>query len=263
MKYNPYSISKLGSYLDCPLKFKFKYIDKIKVPFTYNLALYKGVYIHQILEEKFNYNKNFKTNTIFTEEEKIKAENTVREFEKSDLGQYYKRIMDNPKIEQFHEEDFAFKIKNSNLVLCGYNDPDAWIRGSIDLNYIESETIYLIDWKSGKSKVNEEGFGIDQSMAYSIYLMLRYPKLDKVVSKFVFVEHHEEKEIVYYRKYFKDYIKHFYNLTKIVETDNIHEAAPTTLCNWCDFLNHGICTKPEEKEEAENKLMNSTIALDF
>lgn len=263
MIYHPYSISKLGTYTQCPLKFKFKYIDKIRVPFTMNVALYKGSYIHKIIEEDFNYDTEFKTTSVFTPEEKAKAEAIVRNFEASELGQFYKGIVANPNIPHQHEGKFAIKIVDSKLVLCGYGDKDAWIRGALDLEYEEPKTVYNVDWKSGKNKSQDKEFGIDQSMAYSIYLMLKYPHIDTFVSKFVFVEHNDEKEIIYYRSKLNEYIKHFYDQTKKVETDNHYDAEVTALCGWCDFSNHGYCTKPEEKENMLKKLMDKPISFDF
>ena len=263
MIYHPYSISKLGSYTQCPYKFKLKYIDKIKVPFTYNVALYKGSYIHQVLEEDYNYETEFKTTSVFTPDEKAKAEQIVRNFEASELGQFYKDVIADPNIPHQHEGKFAIKIVDSQLVLCDYYDKDAWIRGALDLEYQEPETVYNVDWKSGKNKSQDETFGIDQSMAYSIYLMLKYPHIDTFVSKFVFVEHNEEKEIIYTRDKFNEYVKHFYKQTKTVESDKIYDTAVTALCNWCDFYAHGHCTAPDKKEEEAKNLMGSTISFDF
>ena len=50
MIYNPYSISKIGTYAQCPKKFDYLYIQKLRGLFSANKALYKGSYIHWMLE---------------------------------------------------------------------------------------------------------------------------------------------------------------------------------------------------------------------
>ena len=51
MKFSPYSFSKIGTFSQCPYRFKLQYIDKIKIPFEINIALEKGKYIHSLIEQ--------------------------------------------------------------------------------------------------------------------------------------------------------------------------------------------------------------------
>lgn len=267
MKFAPYSISKLGCYGQCPLHFKLKYIDKIKVPFTMNIALYKGNYIHSLIENNYDYSTEFKTNKIFTEEEKEKAKIIVKNFEESKLGIFYKIKSLDKSMNSINEEKFGFKIKDQgvnqkiNLELCSYDDKQCWIRGAIDFQYIENNIAYNIDWKSGKDRSEERDYGASQSMAYSIYLLLKYPKIKKVISKFVFVEHLKEKEIVYTRDKLRYYIKYFCKKTNRVENDLIYKEKVSALCNYCDFNNHGHCTKYQENEEKSINFMMSQITF--
>ena len=255
MIFNPYSISKLGTYSHCPKQFEFKYVNKVKVPFTYNVALYKGSYIHKIIEEDYNYDTDFKINETFTAEKKAEARKIVETFEASTLGILYKSKTENA----LHEEKFGIKVQDGSIVICSYYDKTAWMRGAIDFQYTEDGVAYNIDWKSGKNKSNDKDFGIDQSMAYSIYLFLKYPNINVIKSKFVFVEHLDEKEIVYVREKFAEYIKHFYNKTKILEADKFYEPKTGPLCEWCDYEAHGFCKVPEEKQKASEDFMKMKI----
>ena len=268
MKYNPYSVSKIGTYTTCKKKFDLQYIQKIKINKPSNIALQKGSFIHKIIEEFYNYNTPFECNEIFTEAEKQKAKDTVKTFELSKLGQFYKNIAESNEIYSLHEEKFAFKIskvpkvpkvRKSRLEICDYNDKDAWIRGAIDFQYLENNIVYNIDWKSGKDKSKDETFGIDQSIAYTIFLMLKYPDINVFKSRFVFVEHCTEKEIVYTRDKYPEYIKHFYNLTKTIEKTEIFNENVTPLCDFCDFQEYGFCTSKKELESKTSSFMNTMI----
>ena len=262
MKYNPYSISKLGSFETCPKKFKFHYIDKIIIDAPQGLPLQKGNYIHQIIEEDYNYDTPRKTNSIFTEEEKQKAKDIVKAFENSELGKKYKDISHNNPTAH-HEEKFGFKIVNSGLELCSWYDEECWIRGALDFQYRENDIHYNIDWKSGSDKSQDESFGINQSKAYSIFLLLKYPEIQTVISKFVFIEHVTEKSITYTRDRLNSYIKDFYNLTKEVESTEIFKEKVSELCYWCDFQEHGFCTAKQEADEKTASAMNTKVSLDF
>ena len=70
--YSPYSFSKIKIWKECPYKFKLKYITKKSVPFSKNLAMTRGSYIHYCLEHNNN-GDDFKTTQVFTKEEKKKA----------------------------------------------------------------------------------------------------------------------------------------------------------------------------------------------
>jgi hypothetical protein len=50
MKYTPYSYSKMDTFEKCPRRFKYQYIDKIKVPQEHNEHLEKGKCINLLLE---------------------------------------------------------------------------------------------------------------------------------------------------------------------------------------------------------------------
>lgn len=122
----------------------------------------------------------------------------------------------------------------------------------------------LTTWigKSGKDKSEDEFFGINQSKAYSIFLLLKYPEIQTVVSKFVFIEHATEKSIVYTRDKLSEYIKDFFILTKEVEDTKIFKEEISALCEYCDFYNHGFCTSKQEADEKSNMMLNTKVSLD-
>ena len=192
MKHSPYSISKLSTYSQCPKKFYLNYIVKQKVPVSKNIALYKGSAIHKILEHKFDYTIDIETNEVFTEEEKTKAINIVKDFEKTELGQKYKKIMEVAT----SEEDFAFKIIDGKLELSNFWDKDSWCRGSADMFLKRGKQYVIFDYKSGKDKSNEDSFGIEQGMMYSIVGFIKHPDINNIKAIFCFVEHETEKIII-------------------------------------------------------------------
>ena len=49
-KYSPYSYSKMSTYSSCPLKFKFNYIDRLRIDKKVK-ALEKGSFFHHLCEQ--------------------------------------------------------------------------------------------------------------------------------------------------------------------------------------------------------------------
>jgi len=257
MKYNPYSISKLGSFNSCPAKFKMTYIDKIKIDKPRELALQKGGYIHELLEHNFDYSIDVKLDDIFTEKEKQKAIDIVKEFENSEMGIKYKKIIPIATL----EEDFGLKIVDSKLVLCGFWDKEAFIRGSADLYFTRNDTGYIWDYKSGKDKSDDETFGIQQAKAYGIMMFTKFPEIQKVKAIFCFVEHSTEKSIEFKRKDLQSYIKDFYIDVKVVENTEIFKTSVSALCDYCDFKKYGYCDAPDKLFEDTNSFMNTKITF--
>lgn len=243
MKNNPYSISKLACYSQCPLEFKLRYLDKIKTPFTKNLALHRGSYIHKIIENKYNYNTKTSINQIFTYDEQEKAKKVVKKFQNSELGLFYSKFENDYKFNAIHEESFGFKMQNSRPIVSKFTDKESLLVGKIDFQFLNDGIAYNIDWKSGRDKSNDTHFGIEQSMAYSIYLLLKYSYINKVVSKFVFIEHETQKQLAYDRDKLDEYIKYFVDKISVIENDNIYKAHSGDHCNYCDFYTYGYCDK--------------------
>ena len=132
MKYNPYSVSRMGTFSTCPKKFKLQYIEKIKVESEPKLALYRGSFAHEILEHNFNYDIAPKLNEVFTQEEADKVIEMIKEFRNTPLGKATEKMINHPS--SVREEDFAF---NSNLELVDFWDKNSWMRGSSDLYNVD------------------------------------------------------------------------------------------------------------------------------
>jgi CRISPR/Cas system-associated exonuclease Cas4 (RecB family) len=240
MKFAPYSISKIGTYFQCPHKFKLQYISKLKVPFETNVALLKGSHIHKILENNFDYNIPFEIGDVYTQEHFNKTIEIVKIFEKSELGMTTKKLQ---KI-GVPEEDFAFTF---NKDLVGYWDKTAHFRGSADLYVTNNDLGIIVDYKSGKDKSKEDGFGDDQSKMYAIYMFIKYPEIQNVKASFFFIEHNTKKTLEYTRDNLNDYIDYFKKKIEIVESDSSYKKQVTSLCDYCSFKFHGHCDGKEEK----------------
>lgn len=247
MKYAPYSFSKINLYEQCPLKFKFNYIDKLGT-FYPNLATERGSFIHTLLE---NHTKEKKTKFKFliaTEEEQKDCFNIFVEFLDSDLGKKY--MVNDAKAEL----NFGMKKTKTGLEVCKYGDKQALFRGKIDHSILEEYKMHLADWKTGKVSFFPAPL---QLMMYMVWAFYKYPELEEVITSFVYVEHLQEKEYKFTREHLNPSIMKILGKILNIEKDTTFLKKEGPLCNFCDFRTAGLCL-PETHDEFEQKMMQYT-----
>lgn len=222
MKFSPYSFSKIDSFVTCPRKFKYKYIDKAdKKPQNMEPVL-KGGAVHHILE---NYpgSSNHKLAPQY--------QHIVDKFIQTEHGQ---KLLFRDSTREF---DFGL---DSNLLPCGYKDKEAIFRGSVDYIFIEDGVLYLVDWKTGKYK-ELKWQSYDQLMYYGLYFFQRYPNVNTICISYVYIEHENmHNDLTLERKYLNDYKT---KLIKAISEIENEEVFPRTiknykLCDWCEFQLH-------------------------
>lgn len=115
MKFAPYAFSKVSSYLHCPRKFKYIYIDKIKTKTDVDMtALHKGRAVHDMLEKYPE-----PSNAYLADKYKY----IVDSFIKTDLGKKYLSC------DSIREMSFGI---SKTLQETTYRDKTALYRGKID-----------------------------------------------------------------------------------------------------------------------------------
>ena len=137
MKYAPFSFSKINLFEQCPLKFKFQYIDKLGT-FIPNLATERGSFIHTLLENDTKSKPTKFKFTIATPKEQNECIDIFIAFKKSELGQRYLEV---PSEAEVH---FGMKFIDGVLSPCSYYDKEALFRGKIDL-VMEDYDEHIID----------------------------------------------------------------------------------------------------------------------
>ena len=60
---------------------------------------------------------------------------------------------------------------------------DVWVRGIIDIGVVGSETAYLLDWKTGKHRPDNDQLKLFAALAFAMY-----PWINKVVTGFIWLK---------------------------------------------------------------------------
>jgi CRISPR/Cas system-associated exonuclease Cas4 (RecB family) len=212
LKFAPYSYSRISTFVTCPRKFKYSYIDKIEVQKEPSEALIKGSAVHELLE---HYPNNL------PEHEKYKP--IVDKFAETLIGKY---VLNRKSMREF---DFGL---TADLKPCDYWAEECMFRGSIDC-IITDDMLVLVDYKTGKYKdIKWQSF--DQLMFYAIYFFKRYT-LDSISIRYLYVEHDSDNSLILQRKYLNNYIKELMDNINNIESCEDFIKKESKLCDYCDY----------------------------
>ena len=229
-KFKPYSYSKISCFNSCPKKFKFQYIDKIKVQQNMD-ALIKGTTIHYCLE-----NLNLKIDQ-YTEGMKNNIKKfpdileIIDKFKNSELGKKYLY-----KIKTKPIQEFKFGLTES-LEPTSYGK-DALYYGIVDyvciLEQNGSDLLHICDYKSGKYK-DQIYQDYNQLLFYAIYFFEKY-KVKEIKISFIYVEHNLENDLILNIEHIEHYKNELMNNIKNIENCVDFKNNENILCNWCPYF---------------------------
>ena len=247
---NTVSPSKIKAYNECKIKYKFRYIDKLRGIYNPNSntdALQFGSFVHKIFEIGYNA-------TTFEELEAIAADvrgnykfTSKRESEVPKMLNNFLRL--NEQLEEHVSSEFAFDIPITD---------DFSVNGIID-RVIKGKTgkYLVIDYKTSKRPSEKTELYKDPQMlmyAYAIAKMYEvpfdqvtvahyYPHLDKLVSVT-----YGPTQINLFMRTLKDKI---WEIRKKKSCD--FRPTLNRFCNWCQFKE--LCPEyggtPQKLDEAK------------
>lgn len=226
MKFAPYSFSKLTTFEDCPQRFKFQYIDKIRRD-DRNEALVKGSNVHSILEKFGTYKLNNST-----------EENIVRKYVKSEIAKKYL-----PSLVGIEKSIRETSIGlDENYEPCSYYSKKAIFRGKVDYICIIDNVLNICDYKTGKYK--EEVFqDYRQLLLYSLFFFKKYTNINTIRISYIYVEHELENAMILERKFLDKYIETLSTMINNVESATEY-VRKTKFCNWCPYKD--LCYPSQE-----------------
>ncbi|GBE16707.1 PD-(D/E)XK nuclease superfamily protein [bacterium BMS3Abin15] len=259
------SYSALNTYQTCPLKYKFKEIDKIKEPKSKE-AVFGSVihatmkFIHTpgilspTLEQALDYfSKNWNSEIFKDEAEERAAFSQGVQI----IQNYYQK--NDPAKSNIVDLESRFEIE------IGPDDNKHDVPGIIDRIDKTEDGYEVIDYKTTKKMPSQEK--VDNDLQLSIYLqgfLKRYPKeaerLDKINVSLYYLKHGVKLSSQRTREQLQKSEQLFLDVIKEIESGKF-EPVVSPLCGWCGYQDRCPMWKHKFKEQRkiDSEEINKTI----
>lgn len=254
-----YSHSRLSTFENCPLKFKFQYIDKIKVA-RQGIEAFMGSRVHDVLEKLYvdlklqkrmslkttlaYYNALWKrhwNNDIVIVKKEYKEDDYKKTGEVCIIN-YYNKF-------QPFDSDQTIDIEKRVVIDL---DKEHKLQGYIDRLSFNDGVYEIHDYKTGNSLPLQQYIDEDRQLAlYSIAVKEGYKDAKKVKLIWHYLSFNKELESSRTDEQLKELKKKTVELIKKIESTKEFNPIVTKLCDYCDFRN--ICPKWSHLAKIENK----------
>ncbi len=275
-----YSHSRLNTFENCPLQYKYKYIDRIKPDIDTSIEAFMGSRVHEALEELYKQAKCCKVMTFnqlltfyrkqwnknWTDNVKIVKENiTKQNYKKMGekfLEDYYKRF------KPFDEMKIIGLETQDRLTLPDGNQYHV----RIDKLGCRGSTYFVCDYKTNAGMKEQSSADADRQLAmYSIWVKDKFKDAKKVILRWHMLAFDKEVESIRSDKSLTKLQNEIMDIIRKIETATEFKPKKTALCKWCGYQSlcplwkhlHKIEQLPFEKFKKDDgvKLVNELTEL--
>lgn len=264
-----YSNSQLGTYEDCPLKYKLRYRDKIKRDVD-SVEAFLGSRVHDTLEKCYNDLKLTKVNSLpdlLAYYNRIWHENWYDSIiiVKQELTQEHYRALGEKLIENYYKRysPFSADITIQTEMRVGFSldaDNEYRMRGYIDrLSRTQDGTYEIHDYKTSAYLPGQEDADKDRQLGlYHIGIQKRWPDVKNIRLIWHYLAF--DVELVSYRT--PEAISSLIESTKslIDEIESAQDFPPkeSRLCDWCEYPD--LCPRRKHLHKVEALPVNEYLS---
>ncbi len=182
-----YSFSQIQTYIQCPLKYKFRYVDKIVPEFEENLHLILWTEVHSALEWLYNKINNFQKPS-YDELEQVFVESFQEKANKIDVEDKQKEeFLERWKyyLKSFYDKHFPFediKVIWTEIQLYIDLQDNIKFQGFIDRLDKKWDDFILTDYKTNKNLPPEDKTLYEEQLTlYALWVKQKYQKYFKKI----------------------------------------------------------------------------------
>ena len=262
-----YSHSRLTCFEQCPLKFKFAYIDKLETEIEETVESFLGSRVHEALEKLYKDLKFQKLNSLkelldFFNSEWKKNWNDAIVIVRNEYDEENYRKMGEKFIADYYERYKPFNHSRTIALetekTVDLNDK-YHIHIRIDRLAMKDDTIYEIhDYKTSNRLPTQEDLDDDRQLAiYAYGIKKMYPDAKKVKLVWHFLAFDKEMSSERTPEQLEDLRKEVIELIKKIESEKEFPSNVSTLCDWCEF--QSICPEWKHKFKTEELKPNEYL----
>jgi len=258
-----YSHSRISTFEQCPLKFKFQYIDEAEVEIEDTAETFLGSRVHEALEKLYKDLKFQKLNSLedllefyYSEWEKnwndkvliVRDEYSKDNFKKMGekfITDYYARYK---PFDQAKTIGLEMRIEIKLDVEGKY-----LLQGFIDRLASPSDGMYEIhDYKTSNTLPTQEKADADRQLAlYSMAVKEMFSDCKQVILIWHYLAFDREVRSERSDAQLDDLKKEVVQTIKKIEDTNDFKPLESALCDWCSFM--ALCPKYSHKVEIKDK----------
>ncbi|MCK4730378.1 MAG: PD-(D/E)XK nuclease family protein [Candidatus Aenigmarchaeota archaeon] len=257
-----YSHSRLSSFEQCPLKFKYRYLDKIEPKVQQSVEAFMGSMVHNTLEKLYKDVKFKKENSV---EEVIEYYNKLWKEGWSDsiriVRKEYKeenfRKMGEQYLRDYYKRYYPFTdgkiIGIEKKIMISLDKKGGYqLQGFIDRLMSTGDGEYEIhDYKTNIEVPQVEYLKKDRQLAlYAIAIIEKYQDAKNVKLIWHFLSGNKEIVIEKTDEELEKLRKDMIELIDKVESEKEFKQKVSALCNWCEFRD--ICPEWKHMVKTEN-----------
>lgn len=266
-----YSYSCLSTFEQCPLKYKFRYIDKIEPEIPEPIEAFLGSRVHETLEKLYQDLKNDKIDTLeelvfFYQTQWQQKWNDAIVINNRNWNASHYQQMGISYITSYYNRHYPFDQTTTvdvekHIIFNLDEDGNYKLQGYIDrLASKDKESIQIHDYKTNsRLPTIQELINNKQLSLYALGIKKIYPKVKDISLIWHFLKFDKELKIKKTEKELEKVKKETIQLINKIEASNIFPANPSFLCKWCEYQT--ICPQWSHlymvNEESEEKSYHS------
>jgi len=246
-----YSHSKLSTFEQCPKKYKFQYVDHVKVDIKNTIEAFMGGIVHKVLE-KFYLNK--KNNLLLDKDELFSLFDSLWEEEFTEEIIFVKKTLNEEDYKQMGKkfiENYYDRFKEDKMKIIALEtqdklklpDGNEWHIRIDKLGHDEHGTYFVCDYKtSSKMKLQTEADNDRQMGMYSIWVKEKFKDAKAIKLVWHMLAFNED---IFSDRQETQLKKHQYEVITLIKKiehslkESNFPAKIGPLCNYCIFQN--IC----------------------
>ncbi|MBU1940127.1 MAG: PD-(D/E)XK nuclease family protein [Candidatus Diapherotrites archaeon] len=282
-----YSHSRLGTYQNCPLAFKFRYIDKLDTEVEETVEAFLGSRVHTVLEKLYTDTRFKKENSIddllaFYSSEWEKHWNAGVKIVREGYNEGHYKKMGEEFLRKYYERHRPFDEgtiigleKKISLLLDEAKKYS--LTGFVDRISISKQGTYEIhDYKTSSHLPLQKYLDTDRQLAlYEIALRNMFADVEKVELVWHYLAFDKELRSSRSPEQLEQLRKDIIELIDEIERKKIVNDFPakeSPLCGWCQFQEHcpkksharkvSLLDSKEYKKDPGVKLVNKLVELE-
>lgn len=195
----------MGTYEQCPLKYKFRYIERIPEKGEKSVAASRGITHHKAIEDFINIGAPLPQTMSF-----------------------YESFLSGLRGHGVAEHKVAL---DSKWQVVAWDAEDVWLKAVLDYKVPQPPKLTIYDWKTGKIYPDHD----DQKHLYAMIEFAEHPDVIEIDAIHMYVDLRKNTKKTYRREWVEAGRQKWQHRVDVMENDKGFIPNPTYGCRFCPY----------------------------